>query len=130
MDLNLTDRLNEKEQNELKRRAFSAMEQMFLEGLSVGRELNREELHYETEKYIQDKILFLSNYFMNDKVWSEQPPANYREMKIIPELDKSASSLEVCDGQEISDFENPESTIDSHSDEEKPEWAKKARPFK
>jgi len=84
MQLNLENKLKKEEQNEIKRRAYSMMEQLFLEGISVGRELSREDLEYETEKYIKDKIIFLSNYFMNDQVWIEQPPANYRETKEIP----------------------------------------------
>jgi len=137
MDLNLDDRLTTEEQNELKRRVFAVMDQMFMEGISAGRELNREELHYDTEKYIQDKILFLSNYFVNDKVWSEQPPANYREKKHIPSYDETNSEYEgkidnVENGKKINvDIETtPSNKPDWAKDEKKPVWDNPEKPFK
>ena len=131
MDLNLEARLNEKEQNELKRRAYSAMEQLFLEGVSAGRELLREDLHYETEKYIADKILFLSNYFIQDKIWSDQPPANYREKKEVPAYDPDASDFEGrIEGVEQAKNVSVDKESSNYQDEEKPDWAKKEKPFK
>ena len=41
MNLDLENRLTPEEINELRKRAFSYAEQMFFEGISVGRELNR-----------------------------------------------------------------------------------------
>ena len=126
MDLNLDDRLTDEEQNELKRRVFSVMDQMFLEGISAGRELNREELHYGTEQYIQDKISFLSNYFLQDKIWTDNPPSNYKEKKNIPKYDAVNSKFEgriekVEAGKQI----NVDTEIESDGfDDGKPEWAK------
>lgn len=126
MNLNLDERLTEKEQNELKRRVFSVMDQMFLEGISAGRELNREELHFGTEQYIQDKIAFLSNYFLEDKIWKNNPPSNYKDRKNIPEYDAENSVFEgriekVAAGREI----NVDTEVDMDGFEDrKPDWAK------
>lgn len=141
MDLNLDNRLTEEEQNELKRRVFSVMDQMFLEGISAGRELNREELHYGTEQYIQDKISFLSNYFLQDKIWTDNPPANYKDKKNIPKYDAENSAFEgriekVEAGKNID--VDKEVGMDGFEDgkpdwakaEKKPSWANDKKPFK
>jgi hypothetical protein len=137
VDLNLDNRLTEEEQNELKRRVFSVMDQMFLEGISAGRELNREELHYGTEQYIQDKILFLSNYFLQDKIWTDNPPSNYKEKKNVPNYDAENSVFEgriekVEDGKNIDVDTEATNTgkPDWAIEEEKPSWADNKRPFK
>ncbi len=129
MDLNLNDKLTEEEQNEIKRRAFSMMEQLFFEGVSTGRELVRENLHFETEKYITDKILFLSNYFLDDKVWSEQPPANYREQKEVPKYEPENAEF-GCPIDKIDESRNLNIDDTPETSEEKPEWAKEEKPFK
>lgn len=137
MDLNLDSKLTEAEQNELKRRVFSVMDAMFLEGISAGRELNREELHFGTEKYIQDKISFLTNYFVQDKIWETNPPANYKEKKNIPTYDAANSEFEgriekVEAGKKINvDTEtNPDNKPDWAKDEVKPDWGDDKKPFK
>ena len=119
IELNLLEKLNEDEQTELQRRLLAIMEQMFLEGISTGRELNREELHVETEKFIQQKIAFLTNYFLIEKIWSSNPPAGYDPKRIIPKIEKPEvdSPLESGPNYEVPD------------DAEEPEWAKKDRPF-
>ena len=142
MDLNLDDRLSADEQNELKRRVFSLMEQMFLEGVSTGRELNREQLFVETEQYVQDKISFLTNYFVQDKIWRDNPPSSYKEKKVIPSYDTVNSSFEgridkVDKGRSINvDTEVGTSVMEDNKpqwakDEEKPEWVdSEKKPFK
>ncbi len=141
MNLNLDTRLTAEEQNELKRRVFSLMEQMFLEGISTGRELNREEFFVETEKYVQDKISFLTNYFVQDKIWVDNPPANYKEKKNIPAYDAKNSEFEgriekVEDGKKINvDTEVGSAVMEDNKpdwakEESKPDWAEEKKPFK
>ena len=107
------------------------MEQLFLEGVTTGRELGKDDLHYETEKYISEQILILSNYFIKDNIWSNQPPANYRDKKEIPEYNPDDSEFEgkienVKDGKTCNeDIDN-----ENNSDIEKPDWASKEKPFK
>lgn len=140
MDLNLDTRLTDEEQNELKRRVFSLMEQMFLEGISTGRELNREQFFVETEKYVQDKISFLTNYFVQDKIWADNPPANYREKKNIPVYDTENSTFEgriekVEQGKKINvDTEVGSKVMEDNKpdwakEESKPDWANEKKPF-
>ena len=69
MNLDLENRLTPEEINELRKRAFSYAEQMFFEGISVGRELNREPLQEKTEKFIKDKLSAMSKFIINDDVW-------------------------------------------------------------
>lgn len=139
MDLNLLEKFNEEEQNELKRRIFSAMNQMILEGVSIGRELQGDDLHFETEKFIQEKILFLSNYFLDDRLWRDQPPADYRDIKVVPKYDPENSILgatveKVEEGKDV-DVNNPtkdksnENRPEWSKNEEKPDWADKEKPF-
>ena len=126
MDLNLDTRLTAEEQNELKRRVFSLMEQMFLEGISTGRELNREEFYAETEKYVQDKISFMTNYFVQDKIWSDNPPASYREKKVIKEYDSSKSTFEGRIDK-VEQSKNVDVNVEPGSEQmegNKPDWAK------
>ncbi len=142
MKLNLDTRLTEEEQTEIKLRVASLMEQMFLEGISTGRELNREEFFVETEKYTQDKISFLTNYFVQDKIWEENPPPKYKEQKEIPAYDAANSEFEgriekVEQGKKINvDTEAGSSVMEDNKpqwakDEVKPEWAKtEGKPFK
>ena len=141
MDLNLDNRLTEEEQNELKRRVFSVMEQMFLEGISTGRELNREELHYGTEQYIQDKISFLSNYFLQDKIWSDNPPSNYKDKKNIPKYDAENSVFEgriekveagkkIDVNSEVGSATMEDNKPDWAKAEKKPSWVNDKKPFK
>lgn len=77
MDLNLEQRFNEQELNEIRKRAFSFAEQLFLEGISVGRELNREEIYDTTEQFVRDKISAMTAYFIRDDLWRAMPPHGY-----------------------------------------------------
>lgn len=77
MDLNLEDRFTEQELNELRKRVFSFADQMFMEGVSVGRELNREEIYDTTEQFVRDKLSAMTAYFVRDDLWKSMPPHGY-----------------------------------------------------
>jgi hypothetical protein len=130
ISLNLTEKLEAEEQTELQRRLLALMEQMYLEGISTGRELSREDLHAETEKYITQKMAFLTNYFMEEKVWEQNPPAGYDPKRDIPTLeipenDSPANNDMVAPGENLPD---PNKEVGDDREPE-PEWAKKDRPF-
>lgn len=127
IELNLPEKLNAEEQEELQRRLLALMEQMYLEGISTGREMNREDLHVETEKYINQKMAFLTNYFLIENVWSANPPAGYDPKREIPSLelpenDSPANADMMMPGEEVAD-PNREMGEDR---EPKPEWAEEA----
>ena len=152
MELNLDKKLSEDEQQELQRRVLAVMEQMYLEGISTGRELSRETLNPETEGYINNKIAFLTNYFIKEEVWKNNPPPGYNANKVIPKiqptgedsddyakLDKKIKMSESSgEGLKELDVNNEMSDDGGMYDqkpewakaEEKPEWLKEKKPFK
>lgn len=146
MELNLDTRLNEEEQEELKRRVYSIMEQMYMEGITAGRELSRENLHPDTERYIQDKISFMTNYFVMEQIWQGQPPSGYNPKREIPKFEKDSdvkndyqTMVKKMESGDTSKEINPNTEMDGKKadqkpdwakEEEKPEWASARRPFK
>jgi len=118
------------------------MEQMYLEGISTGRELNREDLHVETEKYIKQKMTFLTNYFLVEDIWQKNPPAGYDPKMVIPKVEKPecdpGPEKDVTDdyGQMNSKLQKAMSSGEmpqapdanqegiSMTNEDKPDWAK------
>lgn len=77
MDLNLEQRFNEQELNEIRKRVFSFADRMFLEGISVGRELNNEAIYDTTEQFVRDKLSAMTSYFIRDDLWVSMPPHGY-----------------------------------------------------
>ena len=75
MILKLETKLSPYELNELKRRASMAMEQMLIEGLSIGRELGSDVLHTQAEELIYKKIAELSEFIITDKIWQDKIPS-------------------------------------------------------
>lgn len=141
MKINLVDKLTPEEINELQKRAYSFAEQMFFSGLSTGRELNREPLQEKTEKYIRDRLSYMTSYFIRDDVWEIMPPQGYNPNPNIevPEFNISESEfkgdVEKMMGMakdtvgviaETADNNRP----DWSKDELKPSWADDKRPFK
>lgn len=144
ISLNLKDKLNSDEQKELQRRLLALMEQMYLDGISAGRELNREVLYSETEKYINKKLAFLTNYFLDENIWEKNAPVGYDPKKEIPTLEP------VCCSTNKTDFDNIQQQIDDDSfesnpnsklyvdsnipdwakEQEVPEWVSEKKPFK
>jgi len=79
MKIELETKISNDDLEEIKRRAFIAMEQMFLEGISVGRDLGTTDLHYEAEKLIYKQINELTNYFVGDRIWEDNIPSPKQE---------------------------------------------------
>lgn len=84
MDLNLREKLTDDEILEIKKRVFSFVDQMFLEGISVGRELDKEEIFDSTEQYIRDQLSTMTEYFIRDDIWTAMPPQGYNADPNIP----------------------------------------------
>ena len=135
MDLNLEERFTAEELNEIRKRVFSFADQMFLEGVSVGRELNREEIYDTTEKFVKDKLSAMTSYFVRDDLWKSMPPHGYNSNPAVNIIDPTDDT--VIDGYENSIKtainRNPENMMNNVEDdihpagtqpEEKPEWAK------
>jgi len=148
VSLNIKDKLNDDEQQELQRRLLAIMEQMYMEGISAGRELNREDLHTETEKYIKQKIAFLTNYFMMEEIWHSNPPAGYDAKRVIPTVEAPTSDEDdygrinkklesSMENGEMPSTPNPDEEMIEKSDqkpdwaknEAKPDWIDKKKPF-
>lgn len=129
MNLDLENRLTPEEINELRKRAFSYAEQMFFEGISVGRELNREPLQEKTEKFIKDKLSAMSKFIINDDVWKIMPAQGYNPNPNVTIPDVSDMMNENMN-QEIDNVQNMYQNVNNAAHEEAPEWAKETKPFK
>ncbi len=129
MNLDLENRLTPEEINELRKRAFSYAEQMFFEGISVGRELNREPLQEKTEKFIKDKLSAMSKFIINDAVWKIMPAQGYNPNPNVTIPDVSDMMNETMN-QEIDNVQNMYQNVNNTVHEEAPEWAKETKPFK
>jgi hypothetical protein len=139
MKLELDKKLTTEEITELRKRVFSFTDQMFMEGLSIGRELNREPFHEKTEQYVKDRISAMTSYFINDALWDSMPPRGYNP---DPNVDIPEPSEEMSNkmngaiqtagngGCEPDNLENFADDPDAPPRPEKPDWANKARPFK
>lgn len=135
MKLNLRERLTEEEINELRKRVFGFAHQMFLNGLTTGRELNREIIMNEAEQFIKDKISAMSKYFVDDDIWEVMPPVGYNPDPKVKIADPSRKMNVLMDeaikkaGDGIHNATNAAMGMDPSHMEEKPEWADKFRPF-
>lgn len=135
MKLNLMERLTEEELVEIRKRVFSFADQMFMEGISVGRELSKDDFHSSTEDFVRDRISAMTSYFVRDDIWESMPPTGYNpDPNVdIPEpsqemMDNFGKAIETADN--IDDIvNNPVSGSDDDISEEKPEWADKPNPF-
>lgn len=140
MKLELESKLNELEINELRKRVFSFAEQMFMEGLSTGRELNRELLQASAETFMKDRISYMTSYFVRDEIWEAMPPHGYNPNPNVPvrefikeqsafpgDVDTMLATAKAGDGMlaESVNINKPEWA----DKQEIPEWANKARPF-
>lgn len=134
MDLNLEDRFTKEELNEIRKRVFSFADQMFMEGISVGRELSREEIYDTTEQFVKDKLSAMTVYFVQDKMWSSMPPQGYNPdpnvdiASPVDDIDYGAAVDRAAQGPEHM-MMNPEN--DRHpgdfEPQEPPEWVKENR---
>jgi hypothetical protein len=131
MKLNLTERLNEDEITEIRKRAFSFAEQMFMQGVSVGRELNREDMYNQTETYIKDKISAMTAYFVRDDIWEAMPPRGYNPNPNVGVPNPSTQFKATMDDAINRAAAGPTHSVNMNATttEEKPEWADKPRPF-
>ena len=148
--LNITDRFTEEEQQELQRRVLAVMEQMYMDGISAGRDLSREDLHTETETYIRQKIAFLTNYFIMEQMWQSNPPPGYDAKKVIPKIEASTTESDdygrinkklqaSMEKGEMPSAPNPDEEMDEEGrfdqkpkwsqDEDVPDWINKKKPF-
>ena len=131
MDLKLEERLTPEEITELRKRAFSFADQMFMEGISIGRALARDDFHSTTETFVKDKISAMTAYFVRDDIWEIQPPVGYNpdpnvplpepsqqmRHRVVHSIEMAADPLSFVndvDHREDDRFPKPE---------EKPEWA-------
>lgn len=132
MKLNLTEKLNSDEITEIRKRVFSFVEQMFMQGVSVGRELNREGLQSETETFIKDRISAMTAYFVRDDIWEAMPPYGYNPDPQIGVPDAS----EMMMGRMEKSIQTAQKGIvnisnqGQQNDEPLPEWINSTRPFK
>lgn len=103
MKLDLLTRLTPEEQEEIKRRVFTVMNQSYLDGITTGRELNREPLYEGAQELIEERISYMSNFFMNDDIWDSAPPRGYNPNAQIPTYDKPVKHMtqEEADGHTL-----------------------------
>ena len=102
---------------------------MFFEGISVGRELNREPLQEKTEKFIKDKLSAMSKFIINDAVWKVMPAQGYNPNPNVTIPDVSDMMNDTMN-QEIDNAQNIYQNVNNTAHEEAPEWAKETKPFK
>lgn len=138
MKLDLESKLTPEEIMELRKRAFSFAEQMFFEGISTGRELNREPLQEKAEKFIKDKLSAMTSFLIRDDVWEVMPAQGYNpnpnvelpdvSSEMANNMDKSFDTAQNMQGV----VNNPSKTDapDWALNQETPEWAKDKKPFK
>jgi len=98
MKLDLKDRLSVEEQTELKRRLSAVMNEMYLDGISAGRELHREPLHEDTEKFIQERLLKLCEFFLEEETWKHFELPDYPQNDEIPPEEDSEEDGTGCCG--------------------------------
>lgn len=77
MDLKLEEKFTKDEISELKKRVFTFTREMFMEGLSLGREIGKNEFHDKAEGFAYKKINDLSHNLINDEIWKHHPPYGY-----------------------------------------------------
>ncbi len=125
MDLNITEKLNNDEINELRKRVYSFAEQMFFSGLSTGRELNREPLQEKTEIYIKDRLSYMTSYLIRDDVWKVMPAQGYNDDPniCVPEFEPLSSEFKG-DVDKMKDMATDiYAAVNNTSDQNKPDWA-------
>ena len=134
MNLNLEQRFTPEELNEIRKRVFSFADQMLLQGISIGRELNREEIQPNTEQFMRDKLSAMTSYFVRDDLWLSMPPMGYNPNPAV-DIPKPSADLLAMYGKAIKMAENPNAVLDSAENDmhpkdrefpEKPEWAVEA----
>jgi len=131
MDLNLEKRFNAEELNEIRKRVFSFADRMFLEGISVGRELNKEEIYDTTEQFVRDKLSAMTSYFVRDDLWISMPPHGYNPDPHvdIPEpidfVDYGATIERAKKGGGLSQNPEDDEQPEGFQIPEKPDWVLK-----
>lgn len=145
MKLNLQERFTPEEITELRKRVFSFTEQLFLEGITVGRELVRENLYSDTEKAITRRISNMTKYLIEDDIWEKMPPHGYNPDPNagLEEFDYAPEGGHVCgpdcnhDGtanhvDHTTGMQPPQEgqNMVNRTDEEPPAWASEIKPFK
>ena len=134
MDLNLKEKLSPEEIVEIRKRVFSFADQMFMEGISIGRSLDREDFQSTTEDFVRDKISAMTEYFVRDDLWKAQPPIGYNPDPNV-DLPEPSHTMRSSVENSIDMAEDPGGNINDveheHDEfkEEKPEWANQKRPF-
>jgi len=131
MDLNLEERLTPEEITELRKRAFSFADQMFMEGISIGRSLARANYYSDTETFVKDKISAMTAYFVRDDIWRIQPPVGYNPDPNVPlpEPTQKMRNHVIASMDMAEDPLGAVNNIDPNEDDRfpkvKPEWVKK-----
>ncbi len=128
MKLDLLNKLTLDEQEEVKKRVFSFAEQMFLNGVSVGQELNRDHLQEGTEKYIRERISFMTSYFLRDDVWEAMPPHGYVANASFQEYNPETSEFKADVNDMINTATSDQKTLDIGMNKNRPEWANETTP--
>jgi hypothetical protein len=129
MDLKLEERFNTEELNEIRKRVFSFADQMFLEGVSVGRELNRDLIYGETEQFVRDKLSAMTAYFVTDSLWTAMPPHGYNPDPSV-DIPKPSDAVASTFGKSIKRSITGECNAQQKPEdvglvsEEKPDWVK------
>lgn len=121
MDLNIEERFTPEEIIELRKRVFSFADQMLTEGISIGRELSREQLFSDTERFIKDKLSAMTSYFIDDKMWKIMPPMGYNPDPAV-DIPQPTRPMEKGYAKAIKDAENPLDKINRRQKVEKPQW--------
>ena len=131
MKLNLQERFNEEELTEIRKRAYSFAEQMFMQGVMVGRDLNREDLYNSTEDFVKAKISAMTAYFVRDDIWEAMPPRGYNPDPAVGVPEPNPDFVSFIDKAVQNAEAGPVKVVNSNApNEDKPEWADQVRPFK
>ena len=131
MKLNLQDRFTEEELTEIRKRAYSFAEQMFMQGVTVGRDLNREDLYNSTEDFIKAKISAMTAYFVRDDIWEAMPPRGYNPDPAVGVPEPNPNFMSHIGNVVKNAAEGPINVVNNNApNEDKPDWADEKRPFK
>jgi len=120
MKLNLQEKLSEEEIKELNKRVYSALLQVFNEGIAVGTETQGSELFYEAELAAKNKIALIAKVFTDEELWETMPPLDYENIEDLPVVEDELCMKNL----------NAVNEINEQEFEEAPEWASETKPFK
>jgi len=93
MDLKLEEKFTKDEISELKKRVFTFTREMFMEGLSIGREIGKEEFHEKTELLAYKSINEFSQHILNDEIWKNHTPYGFEALTGLEEFVDNSKNL-------------------------------------